>query len=168
MRKLSYVARVSIFLVVVALIVGFVGCAQVPSPLGSPEYPIVHLACGEQHTVGVKIDGTIVAVGSDYYHQCSVDSWTNIIGVAAGYFHTVGLKADGTAIAAGYNIYNQRDVHSWRDIVQVAAGSSHTVGVKADGTVVACRRLDGHHPGRRRQLAHSRGQVRWHCGRHGI
>ncbi len=69
MRKSLYLTRVSIFLVAVALIVGMVGCSQSPSPLGSPEYPIVHVACGEQHTVGVKIDGTVVAVGSDYYYQ---------------------------------------------------------------------------------------------------
>ena len=45
--------------------------------------------------------------------------------VAAGYVHTVGLRSDGTVVAVGYN-----------------------------SRAVQCRRLDGHRPGRRRQVSH--------------
>ncbi|TEU17014.1 MAG: hypothetical protein E3I25_03915, partial [Dehalococcoidia bacterium] len=122
MRKLLYLARVSILLVAVTLIAGMAGCSESPSPFGSPEYPIIHFACGEQHTVGLKFDGTATAVGSNSYFQCNVDDWTNIIGVAAGYFHTVGLKADGTVVTRGWNYYKQCEVRGWMDIIRVAAG----------------------------------------------
>ena len=92
----------------------------------------------DSHTVGLKADGTVVAVGSNYYGQCHVDGWgwTDIVAVSAGGSHTVGLKADGTVVAVGFNLYGQCDVDGWTDIVAVSAGYSHTVGLKADGTVV--------------------------------
>ncbi len=95
------------------------------------------IAAGDYHTVGLKADGTLVAVGSNADGQCNVDSWTDIVAIAAGRNHTVGLKADGTAVAVGDNYYGQCDVSEWKDIVAIAAGSDHTVGLKADGTAVA-------------------------------
>ena len=97
------------------------------------------VAAGEYHTVGLKADGTVMAVGHNQYGQCNVESWTNIVQVSAGGYHTVGLKSDGTVVAVGvgYQDYGQLDVGSWTNIVQVIAGAGHTVGLKADGTVVA-------------------------------
>ena len=95
------------------------------------------LAAGWAHTVGLKTDGTVVAVGDNEWGQCDVSGWTDIVAVAAGGRHTVGLKADGTVAAVGYNEDGQCDVSDWTDIVVVAAGDLHTVGLKADGTVAA-------------------------------
>ena len=95
------------------------------------------VSAGGSHTVGLKADGTVVAVGDNYYGQCDVDGWTDIVAVSAGDDHTVGLKADGTVVAVGYNLYGQCDVDGWTDIVAVSVSSRHTVGLKADGTVVA-------------------------------
>jgi uncharacterized repeat protein (TIGR02543 family) len=95
------------------------------------------VSAGADHTVGLKSDGTLVAVGDNSYGQCNVGGWTNVTQVAAGAFHTVGLKADGTVVAVGHNTYGQCNVGGWTNITQVAAGSFHTVGLKADGTVVA-------------------------------
>jgi len=134
MKNFLYMRRVSILLITVALIAGMVGCEQAPSPFGYPPYPITHIACGEHHTVGVKIDGIAVAVGSNRYFQCEVDGWRGIIGVDAGSSHTVGLKADGTVVARGSNYDRQCNVDDWMDIIQVAAGSSHTVGLKSNGS----------------------------------
>ena len=75
-----------------------VGCGQ-----PEPEYtPMV--AAGYEHTVGLKSDGTAVAVGNKYYGQCDVGGWTDITQVATGYWHTVGLKANGTVVDAGLEI----------------------------------------------------------------
>ena len=52
------------------------------------------IAGGMTTTVGLKTDGTVVAVGQNEYGQCDVSEWTDIVAVAAGDFHTVGLKAD--------------------------------------------------------------------------
>jgi alpha-tubulin suppressor-like RCC1 family protein len=81
--------------------------------------------------VGLKADGTVVAVGENYGGQCNVDGWIDIIQIAAGYDHTVGLKEDGTVVDTTFN------AGSWTNIVQVSAGYAQTVGVKDDGTVVA-------------------------------
>jgi alpha-tubulin suppressor-like RCC1 family protein len=90
-----------------------------------------------EHTVGLKSDGTVVAVGYDDSGQCDVSGWTGIVQVFAGGLHTVGLKSDGTVVAVGYDYYGQCDVGGWTDIVQVGADFHHTVGLKSDGTVVA-------------------------------
>ena len=95
------------------------------------------LAAGYHHTIGLKADGTVVAVGWNSDGQCDVSGWRDIVAVAAGYAHTVGLKADGTVAAVGDNEYGQCDVSGWADVVAVAAGGDHTVGLKADGTVAA-------------------------------
>ena len=95
------------------------------------------LAAGNSHTVGLKTDGTVVAVGWNSDGRCDVSGWTDIVAVAAGCDHTVGLKSDGTVIAVGNNQNDQCDVSDWTDIVAVSAGDWHTVGLKADGTVVA-------------------------------
>ena len=98
------------------------------------------LSAGFDHTVGLKADGTVIAVGDYRGGQCNVGDWTDIVAVAAGDEHTVGLKADGTVVATKvpwYTNEGQCNVGDWADIVAVSAGDKHTVGLKADGTVVA-------------------------------
>ena len=98
---------------------------------------VATIAGGTSHTVGLKEDGTVVAVGYNGYGQLNVSSWTNIKAIAAGTSHTVGLKEDGTVVAVGYNGYGQLNVSSWTNIKAIAAGAYYTVGLKEDGTVVA-------------------------------
>ena len=80
------------------------------------------IAAGYSRTVGLKRDGTVVAVGSNkdysdkYTGQCDVSGWRDIVAVSAGDAHTVGLKRDGTVVAMGWNKYGQCDVSSWRGI----------------------------------------------------
>ena len=95
------------------------------------------VSAGMWHTVGLEVDGTVVAVGSNGKGQCDVSGWQDCVAVSAGFWHTVGLKADGTVVAVGYNAYGQCDVSDWTDIVAISAGDFHTVGLKADGTVVS-------------------------------
>jgi alpha-tubulin suppressor-like RCC1 family protein len=96
------------------------------------------VAAGERHTVGLKTDGTVVAVGENNGGQCNVSNWEDIIQVDAGGGYTVGLKSNGRVVAVGYNWYHgELNFDSWEDIVQVAAGYGHTVGLKSNGTVVA-------------------------------
>ncbi len=96
------------------------------------------------HTVGLKSDGTVVAVGDNYAGKCDVTSWTDIVAVASGEEHTIGLKSDGTVVAVGDNYAGQCDVTGWTDIVAVSAGDWHTVGLKSDGTVVATEVTDNY------------------------
>ena len=78
--------------------------------------PIVAVAAGWEHTVGLKADGTVVAAGENSYGQCDVSGWRDIVAVAAGVFHTVGLKSDGTVVAVGNNGSGQCDVSGWANI----------------------------------------------------
>ena len=96
---------------------------------------------GLSYSIGLKADGTVVAVGYEGSGQLNVGSWTDIVQVAAAEHcyecQTVGLKDDGSVVAVGNNSDGQLEVGSWTDIVQVAANNNHTIGVKDDGTVVA-------------------------------
>ena len=83
---------------------------------------IVAVAAGSNHTVGLKRDGTVVAVGNNkdsfqrHIGQCEVSGWRDIVAVAAGLAHTVGLKRDGTVVAVGLNGSGQCNVSGWADI----------------------------------------------------
>jgi hypothetical protein len=104
---------------------------------------IIQVAAGSTQTVGLKSDGTVVAVGYGYSRTegekqpYEVGGWTGIIQVAAGGLYTVGLKSDGTVVAVGDNYYGQCDVGGWANITQVAASGGHTVGLRSNGTVMA-------------------------------
>lgn len=98
-----------------------------------------NVATGFSHTVAIKENGTVVAIGSNEQGQCNVSNWSDIVSVVAGGWHTVGLRLDGTVAAAGYNKDGRSDVSAWTDIIMIAAGEYHTVGLKADGTVVASK-----------------------------
>ena len=58
------------------------------------------ISAGSDSTVGLKADGTVVAVGDNEYGQCDVSDWTDIVAISVD-DHTVGLKKDGTVVAVG-------------------------------------------------------------------
>ncbi len=89
------------------------------------------------HTVGLKNDGTVVAIGDDHYGQCEVESWNDITAISVGNKHTIGLKKDKTVVAVGDSHLGQCDVKSWNNIIAISAGTSYTIGLREDGTVVA-------------------------------
>lgn len=98
---------------------------------------IVAVSAGGEHTVGLRKDGTVVAVGKNYNGQCDVSSWRNIVAISAGYSHTVGLKRDGRVVATGWNWSGECNVSEWKDIVAISAGHSRTIGLHSGGTVVS-------------------------------
>ena len=95
------------------------------------------IAAGGYHSVGLKEDGTVLAVGNNDNGQCNVEHWKDIKSISAGNCHTVGLKNDGKIVACGNNYYGQCNVIKWENIVAISAGKDHTVGLKEDGTVLA-------------------------------
>lgn len=42
-------------------------------------WPKDMIAAGRCHTVGLKSDGTVVAVGNNEFGQCDVGSWRDIL-----------------------------------------------------------------------------------------
>ena len=141
--------RIGFFSFILALLVAFFGTVHVIT-VTIPKIKfrdIVAISAGDNHTLALKSDGTVVAThyiynfvdgqGSGNYGQCEVGRWKDIVNIAAGYYHSVGVKSDGTVVAVGVNSTGQCNVSGWTDIVAVSAGHYHTVGLKSDGTVVA-------------------------------
>ena len=105
---------------------------------------IVAVAASTQTTVGLKSNGTVVAVGKNENGQCNVAEWRDIAAIAAGTFHTAGLKKDGTVVAVGNNEVGQCNVEGWYDIVAIDCAASHTMGLKANGTVIGTGAFHNH------------------------
>jgi len=100
-------------------------------------HPMV--ASGWIHTVGLKKDGSVVAVGAASPPMCDVGGWRDITQIAAGQYHTVALKSDGSVVATGSNSNGECNVGSWNNIIALAPLSygQFTVGLKSNHTVVA-------------------------------
>ena len=96
---------------------------------------------GNNHVVGLRADGTVIAVGNNRSGQCDVSNWSNIVAVAAKWGTTLGLKADGTVITVGDTPKNEFNVNGWSDIVAIAFGDGvigdHAIGLRSNGTVIA-------------------------------
>ena len=71
------------------------------------------IAAGDLHTLGLRADGSIVAVGNNSSRQCEVSEWNEIMAVAAGSNYSVGLRADGSVVAVGRNSYGRCDISDW-------------------------------------------------------
>lgn len=95
-----------------------------------------HIATGKSHTVMMRDDGTVMAVGDNTCGQCSVGDWTDIYAVAAAGNYTVGLRRDGTILAVGDNSYGQCDITLAAGAKMVYAGSTNSAGLLSTGRVV--------------------------------
>ena len=123
---------------------------------------IVAIGAGDQHSLVVKSDGTVVAWGHNNHGQVGDGTTTNrlyptpvpgltgVSSVAAGAVHSVALKNDGTIYAWGYNNFGQLGdgtittrhspvlITAISGIAQVGDGRDlYTIVLKQDGTVWA-------------------------------
>ena len=76
------------------------------------------VAAGNQHSVMLKVDGSVWAAGCNLYGQLGDGSTRNsylfvlvmsdgVRKVAAGAFHSMALKRDGSIWATGWNKFGQ-------------------------------------------------------------
>lgn len=110
--------------------------ATVPTTLGAT----LDVAGGEQHSVALKADGTVVAWGNGYYGQTTVPAGlSDVVALSAGMRFSLALKSDGTVVAWGAWSSGQGVTvpAGLNQVVAVAAGNSHVLALKTDGTVVA-------------------------------
>jgi alpha-tubulin suppressor-like RCC1 family protein len=132
----------------------------VGSSLHQVESEVTAVATGENHTLFVKTDGTLWAVGKNSSGQLGNGTTTrpdfrvqvaqNATSVAAGSDHSLFIKSDGTLCAMGRNDWGQLGDGTTVDrstpvpvasgVASVSAGYDHTVFVKADGTLWAVGR----------------------------
>ena len=110
------------------------GTAQA-GDLPSPSHVWLQVACGHEHTVALRSDGRVFAMGGGSDGQCDTRKWRDVQFISCGVRHTVALRTDGTCVATGDNRYGQCDLSLWKNMVMVAAGEFHTVGLRADGRV---------------------------------
>lgn len=117
---------------------------------------ITDLFAGSNHTVGLRADGTVVAVGARQRENvgrnrsatghlpranpCAVEDWTDMISVSCAEDVTIGLDVNGRVKAVGNNLQGQCNTDGWRRAVSVATSGSHTVALFADGSVKAVGR----------------------------
>ena len=105
---------------------------------------------GTGHVVGLKADGTVVAVGDNTKNQCQVneEEWKNIIAIAAGDWYTVALRKDGKVLITGENEpgtqYIDKEIYEWTQSQDIAAGYGQTLGITKDGNIVGIGLDDFH------------------------
>jgi alpha-tubulin suppressor-like RCC1 family protein len=116
-------------------------------------------AAGGSHSLGVRADGTVVAVGNNLYGQLglgnnttpvggqTVPSLANVVAVAAGDSHSLALTSDGAVWATGLNSYGQlglgnntncntfTQVSGLTNVTAIACGCNYSLALKGDGTV---------------------------------
>ncbi len=94
-------------------------------------WPKNTIAAGRGHTVALKSDGTVVAVGRNKEGECNVSSWCDIEASQRAMFIWRRtqvmliqslLKVIILVEAVGWNKHGQCDVNDWHNIVAVAAG----------------------------------------------
>ena len=132
---------------------------------------VIQVTAGTDHSLFIKEDGTLWAMGSNNYGQLgdgtSIDRTSpeqvldsndtphiGVVQVSAGGNHTLFLKQDGSVWAMGYNGYGQLGDGTNDDnstpvqvldsnntphtgVVQVSAGGNHSLFLKQDGSVWA-------------------------------
>ena len=118
---------------------------------------VVSVNAGGSHSMYVKSDNTLWAMGSNDYGQLGDGTTTSrstpaqvttgVASVAAGSYHTMYVKTDGTLWAVGNNGSSQLGDGTATNrstaaqvatgVASVAAGGNHTMYVKTDGTLWA-------------------------------
>lgn len=78
----------------------FINPVQVSAQTCVIDYNRPTIAAGDGHTVGLKEDGKVIAVGLNSSDQLKVSSWMKIKAAASGAQHTVGLREDGTVVTS--------------------------------------------------------------------
>ncbi|MEA4940663.1 MAG: hypothetical protein VB091_13875 [Christensenella sp.] len=71
---------------------------------------IIDISGGDEHTIGLRDDGTVAYTGANDKGQCNVGNWKGVVAICAGQYHSVGLLKDGSLVATGQNHSGECDV----------------------------------------------------------
>lgn len=86
--------------------VEFVGTENTSAPNPAEWHGVKKLRAGKRHIAGLRLDGSVVAAGSNEYGQCDVLNWKNISDVFAKHNCTYGITEDGKTLVAGQVEYD--------------------------------------------------------------
>jgi len=120
------------------------------------------VACGEEHTLAIKTNGTLWGWGENGYHQLGtgintidrnspiqIGSDTNWLKVAAGYYSSMGIKTDGTLWGWGRDLAGELGLGPgttlWSTPTQIGSDTTwidvdlydFSMCLKSDGTLWA-------------------------------
>jgi len=101
---------------------------------------VLAVAAGDDFSLALKSDHTVVAWGNNDIGQCNVPvGLTNVLAISASQQRfALALKADGTVVGWGNSFQGQLNIPAGLSGVQaIAAGEAHSLALKNDGTVVA-------------------------------
>lgn len=108
MKKVIVIILTLIFFTCIFVV--FFGVRYLRGNVVSNWEDIAEISAGYRHTIALKNDGTVVAIGNNEFGQCNVKDWKDIAAVSAGYRHTAGLKKDGTVVVIGNNENGQCNI----------------------------------------------------------
>jgi hypothetical protein len=110
------------------------GAHEIPSELSG----VVLFDAGYEHTLVVRVDGTVAAWGENDYGQCDIPpGLIDVRGVATGWKHSLALRQDGSIMAWGRNHFGEAvPPEGLANGVALAAGSGHSLALTSEGTVI--------------------------------
>jgi len=83
-----------------------------------------------EYLLGLKSDGTAIAIGENEFGQCNVENWKNIASVVASTEYSIGIGEDGDISYSG-EIGDLKEIDNWsniKDIATVVATGSNEYG----------------------------------------
>lgn len=97
------------------------------------------IACGFEHSVALKSDGSLVSWGDDSNGQVSgTPTGTEFSAVATGGWHSVAFKSDGSLVSWGEDGCGQvSGTPTGAEFGAVATGHNHSVALTSDGSLVS-------------------------------
>jgi len=132
-------------------------------PDGTALDNVAAIACGDDHNLVLKSDGSVwtwgyngegeLGTGESDWRRAnpkSIIGLTNVVAVAGGATHSLSLKSDGTIWSWGRNsegclgygavggkFLTPGQVHNLTGVIAIAAADVHSLALKSDGTVWA-------------------------------
>ncbi len=108
---------------------------QVSSTAAGQDF--IRVACGNNHSLGLRADSSIVSWGADGSGQVvGTPTGTGFIQVAAGAAHSLALRADGSIQSWGSDSASQTtNSPTGFNYIQIAAGENHSLALLNDGTI---------------------------------
>ncbi|CAH0118985.1 hypothetical protein PAE9249_01482 [Paenibacillus sp. CECT 9249] len=139
MRRALHAALLAVMLTAVLQPFVFQPAYAIAAQNGDGSRAVMTIAAGQNHSLALKPDGTVVAWGQNDSGQANVPAGlSGVVSIAAGINHSLALKSDGTVVVWGNNELGQTNVPAdLNGVVSIAAGNSHSLALKSDGTVVA-------------------------------
>ena len=124
----------------VSIVIGWgdngAGQATIPAGLAG----VTAIAAGQNHSLALKGNGTVVAWGDNWAGQVSgvPAGLSGVTAIAGGWYHSLALKSNGTVVAWGWHSSGRTTIPAGlTGVTAIAAGNDHNLALKNDGTVVA-------------------------------